>query len=181
MKFAVLDRAFSPSLETPMTYDRWEQMHHTLDACLEARDVHWLFSLISTQGDRSVCLFQVPYTDTVREACRESRMSFQCVWQADLWTEQNLNTFAQGSSLIVVDSAFDPPITKKFYESNKQHAKGCLQELNIQPILSAVTLDGTRSICMFAATSAEDVRSLYRKVRMPFKAVWKATLLHSIA
>jgi hypothetical protein len=177
MKLAVLERTFTPELAAPITYDNWMQVNHTLDGCLEARQVEWLYSLVSVNGDRSVCLFNVPYTETVRESCREARMPFQRVWQADLWMEQDLTSFPQGCSLVIAAVNFDPPMTKTKYEFCKQQAEGCFQELKIQPAFTAISLDGTSSICAFSATSAEAVRSLYRKVGQPFQQIWKAILI----
>lgn len=180
MKHAVLTRTFSPPLASPMTYDHWMQMHQTLDGCLEARHVHWLYSLISTQGDRSVCLFQVPYADAVREACRESCMPFQKAWQAEPWVERDVQTLPPGTSLVVADVIFDPPMTKTRYDSTKDQAVNCLKELNVQPITSLIALNGRDSICLFIATSAENVRSFYRKLDKPFEQVWKAILIRPV-
>lgn len=177
MKLAVLERTFSPEFAAPMTNDNWMQVNHTLDGCLEARQVQWLHSLVSVNGDRAVCLFQVPYAETLREACREARMPFQRVWQADLWLEQDPASFPQGCSLVVVAVNHDPPMTKTRHEFSKQKAEGCFQELKIQPAFSAVSLDGTYSICAFSATTAEDVRSFYRKMGQPFQQIWKAILI----
>ncbi len=177
MSIAILERTFAAKLVAPMTYDTWMQVNHTLDGCLEARNVHWLYSLVSAQGDRSVCLFRVPYTETAREACREACMPFQRVWQADLWVDQEVANFPQGCSLIIAEVNYDPPLTKTIYESSKQQAADCFHELNVQHTFSAVSLDGIHSICVFLAATAEDVRSLYRKIGQPFQQVWKATLI----
>jgi hypothetical protein len=180
MKLVVLERAFSPSLTTPMTFDHWMQVNHLLDGCLEARQAHWLQSLVSVNGDRSICLFNVPYTETVREACRQAQMSFQRVWQADLWVAEDPQNFSQGTPLIAAEVKHDPPITKVDYEATQQQAKGCLEELNIQPAFSIISMDGTYSICLFSAASAEQVRSLYRKVNVSFERIWKGTLIQPI-
>lgn len=180
MKLAVLERTFSPSLAPPVNYDRWMAVNHRLDGCLEVRQANWLHSLVSVNGDRSICVFSVPYTETVREACREARMPFQRVWQADLWLAENPQNIACGTPLIVAEVNYDPPITKAIYETTKQRAKVCLDELNIQSAFSIIALDGTHSVCLFSAVSAEEVRSLYRKVRMPFERIWKGTLLQPV-
>lgn len=86
-------------------------------------------------------------------------------------------SFSEGVSLIVAEVNFDPPITRTDFEAIKRQAKGCLDELNIQPAFSIIMLDGTHCVCLFSATSAEHVRSLFRKVGMPFECVWKATLI----
>ncbi len=104
-------------------------------------------------------------------------MPFERVWQADLWQDRDPTTLPQGSALIVAEVRYDPPITKAIYESAKLQEKECFQELNVQPLLSAVMLNGSYSICVFTAVVAEDVRSLYRKIGQPFQQVWKSTLV----
>jgi hypothetical protein len=177
VKFAIAEMTFSPPLSAPVNYDAWMQTTQSLDGCIAARNIQWLYSLVSVQGDRSICVYQVPYAEAVREAYREARMSFQQIWQAELWLNQEPTSFPQGASLVIADVNYDPPITKATCKASKQQAGGCFHELNIQPISSWVSLDGTHSICLFSATSAEDVRSLYRKVGMPFEQIWKATLI----
>jgi hypothetical protein len=85
MSLTILERSYSPPLPTPVTDDAWMQFNHVLDGCLEARDIHWQFSLVAAAGDRSLCLFEVPYAELVREACRESCMPFQRVWPVEMW------------------------------------------------------------------------------------------------
>lgn len=181
MKLVVLERAFTPEIASSITYDYWMQVNHVLDGCLEARQVDWLYSLVSMNGDRSICLFRAPYIETVRESCRQARMPFQKVWAAELWLEHDPQSFPQSTALIVAEVNYDSPITKSFYEATKQQAKNCLSELNVQSAFSIIALDGTHSVCLFSAASAEDVRLLYRKVRMPFKHIWKAALIQSIS
>ncbi|MBE9001386.1 DUF4242 domain-containing protein [Nostoc sp. LEGE 12447] len=177
MGFAISEMSFSPPLCVPMTYDRWMQVTQSLNGCIEARNIQWQYSLVSAQGDRSICVYQVPYTDAVREAYREVGIPFQRIWQADMWLEQNPTNLPQSCSLAIAEVNFDPPMTKTIYESSKRQAEGCFQELNVQHAFSAVSMDGTYSICVFLATTAEDVRSLYRKIGQPFERVWKATFI----
>lgn len=177
MGFAVTEMAFSPPLSTPITYDHWMEITQSLGECVESRQIQWLCSLVSVQGDRSLCVYQVPYTDAVREAYREAGMPFQQAWQADLWVDYDPASLPQGDTLIMVDVNYEIPITKATYESHKQRAANCFHEMQIEHIVSAVALDGTHSICVFSAPTAEDVRSLYRKLCVPFGQVWKATLI----
>jgi hypothetical protein len=180
MKLAVLERTFSPPLPTPVTYSNWMHVNHTLDGCLEARQVHWQYSLVSVNGDRSICLFEVPYTETVREACRQAHIPFRDTWQAELWLAKEPQHFSQGASLIVVDGHYDLPITKTNFETTKRQAQGGLDELNIQSVFSIIALDGTHSVCLFSASSIKQVRSLYQKIGIPFKHIWEGTLIQPI-
>lgn len=103
MGFAVTEMAFSPPLSTPITYDHWMEITQSLGECVESRQIQWLCSLVSVQGDRSLCVYQVPYTDAVREAYREAGMPFQQAWQADLWVDYDPASLPQGDTLIMVD------------------------------------------------------------------------------
>ncbi|HEY9638994.1 MAG TPA: hypothetical protein V6C57_00845 [Coleofasciculaceae cyanobacterium] len=177
MKFAITEMTFSPPLTTPVTYDAWMQTTQSLDGCIAVRHIQWLYSLVSMQGDRSLCVYGVPYADALREAYREARMPFQQILPAEQWLDQEPKSF-QHDCLMVAEVRYNPPITKSIYESQKQQAAGCFSELNIQYAWSVITLDGTRSHCMFSAACAEDVRSLYRKLNAPFDRVWKAKFMH---
>jgi hypothetical protein len=176
VKFAISEITFSPPLSAPVTYEDWMQTTQSLEGCIAARNIQWLYSLVSVQGDRSICVYQVPYADAVRKAYSEARMPFQQVYPTQQWFDQEPKSF-QDDFLMVAEVRYDPPITKSMYESQKQQAAGCFSELNIQHAWSVVTLDGTRSHCVFSAACAEDVRSLYRKLNAPFDRVWKATLI----
>lgn len=88
MRFAVSEMMISPPLPAPTTYDNWMQATKSLDGCIEARSIQWLYSLVSAQGDRSLSVYQVPYVEALREAYREGRMPFQRVWAADMWGEK---------------------------------------------------------------------------------------------
>jgi hypothetical protein len=180
MRLAVAEMMVSPPLPAPLTYDTWMQGTQSLEGCKKARNIQWLYSLVSVQGDRSICVYQVPYVEALREAYREARMSFQQVWEADLLVAKAPQSFSQGAALIVVETNYHPPITPKIVGEIKDQAKGCLHELNIESVFSALTLDGTHSACTFSASSVEQVRSLYRKMGMPFEQVWKATLIQPI-
>jgi Protein of unknown function (DUF4242) len=168
---------FSPPLTAPITDEVWMQTTQSLVGCIAVRHIQWLYSLVSVQGDRAICLFEASTPETVQEACREAGMSFQQVYPAQQWFAQEPKSF-QDDFLMVAETRFDPPFTQSMYESAKQQAAGCFRELNIQHAWSVVTLDGTRSQCVFSAASAEDVRSLYRKLNAPFDHVWKAKFIH---
>jgi Protein of unknown function (DUF4242) len=180
MKLVVLEQTFSPELSAPLTFDSWRQINQTLGGCLEARQVQWFNSLVSVNGDRSLCLLHAPYTETVREACRQARTSFPQVWTADLWVAKDPQSFSQGTSLIVAEINYNSPITLADYEAVKHQGKGCRDELNIQSAFSIIASNGTHAACVFSASSAEQVRSLCRKMGIPYERVWKASFIQPI-
>lgn len=177
MKLIVLEQTFSPELPAPLSFDHWIQGNQMLEGYSEVRQIRWLHSLVSVNGDRSICLLQAPYAEMVREACQRVQKSSQQVWTADLWVPKAPQSFSQGAALIVIEITFNPPITLAEYEAVKQRGKGCQDELNIQSAFSLIASDGTHGACVFSASSAEQVRLLCRRMSIPFQRVWKASFI----
>ncbi|BAY35597.1 hypothetical protein NIES2107_75090 (plasmid) [Nostoc carneum NIES-2107] len=138
MRFAITQMLFSPPVSVPMTYEHWMEIVQSFAGCIKARNIQWQYSLVSAQGDRSICLHQVPYTDAIREAYREAGVQFQRVWQAHLWLDREPINLPQGCSLVIAEVNYEPPITKAIDQESKHQAEGYFQELNIQQIFCAV-------------------------------------------
>jgi len=177
MTHVVLERSYQPAISVPITAKNWIAINHPLDSCLEVREVDWVYSFVAQDGSRSICEFAAPYAEAVRESCRESRMPFDRVWSSEIWITGQQTNPIEDKEPIVVEVTFDLPVTQEMCDTNKKQAEGCLSELGVFPTYSLVSMDGRRSICFFWASSAEDVRSLYRKVGMPFDRIWRAKLI----
>lgn len=160
MKFAVSEMVFSPPLRTPMTFDYWMEATASMDGCLQARHIQWLCSLVSVQSDRSICLYQVPYTDALREAYREARLPAQRVWQAQVAP----SIPNSGTDLIVVVEAQDSVKSPSPLGSPLQNG--------LAPAI--VLTDGSRSITLFTAIEVEAVRTHHTTTKTPFDRIWSA-------
>lgn len=66
--------------EEPITEAFWEDSDRILKPCLDVRDVRWLRSLVSADGRRTVCLFEGPDAESVREAYRSAGLAFERVY-----------------------------------------------------------------------------------------------------
>lgn len=160
-----------------MTTDRWLEVNRHLVPCLETRKAHWLRSFVSLESGRSVCELEVPYAEAVREACRAARMPFNRVWRAEIWSAQHPNGLIACHHPILAEFTYEPPITHDGYELVKKKAKPCLLEAGVQPLFTLMSLNREQSICLFEATSAEDVRLAFRKSDLPFRRVWRSQLI----
>jgi hypothetical protein len=187
MKLVVLERTHSPPLPGLMTYDNWMQQNHAIDSCLEVRQVDWLCSLVSLTGDRSICLFDAPYTEALREACRQARMPFQRVWAAEResanapqpFPQSFPQSFPQHTTLVVVESNYNSPITLADYQETPQQMQEALAGSNVQLAFSILALDGTHSVLLFSASHAEEVRSL-DCIKIPLQQIWQGTLIQPL-
>lgn len=173
----ILERSFNTPLPMPMTYEVWEEMHQQVDSCLHLRGISWIRSLISQDGHRCICELEAPYADAVREACRESGTPFEGVWRAEIWSGEEPDTTLSCKSPVTAEIMYEPPMTKELWDIASQKAQSCFRELEVQRLFSLMSPDGKQSICLFEASSADSVRSLYRKVGIPFKQIWRSQLI----
>ena len=70
--------------ETPRE-EQAEEMARRIDKCLALRGARWMRSYVSTDGRRSVCEFEAPDAESVREAFRTAGQPFDRAWVVNLW------------------------------------------------------------------------------------------------
>ncbi|GAB4226671.1 MAG: hypothetical protein Kow00121_55020 [Elainellaceae cyanobacterium] len=177
MSYIILERTYDEPLPVPLSHTAWDNFNDQFDRCLEMREIHWVQSLISRDGRRSLCLFEAPYADAVREACRESRAPFDQVWRAEIWMGTLVNPKLVCDSVIAAEATYRFPMTKELWDQGVQRARACAIELEVQRLFTLMSAKRQQSICLFNAASAETVRSFYRRVGIPFDLVWRADVL----
>lgn len=80
MASIVLERRFDPAL----TEAELARMFERVGPCLEERDVHWIRSYLSISGQRMICLFEAPDTESVRQGFRMANLPFEAVWRGEV-------------------------------------------------------------------------------------------------
>ena len=76
--------------------------------------------------------------------------------------------------VIICERKFTQPITMdQFFEAGKTLGP-CLDVRGIRWMSSALSADGTQSVCRFEATDAESVRQANREAGLLFQHVWAA-------
>ena len=76
--------------------------------------------------------------------------------------------------VIICERKFPQPITMdQFFEAGKSLGP-CLDVRGIRWMSSALSADGTHSVCRFEAMDAESVRQANREAGLPFEHVWAA-------
>jgi hypothetical protein len=56
-----------------------------LQPCIDARGIKWLGSNFAADGTRSVCMYDAPDAERLREANRVAGVPFERVWEARLY------------------------------------------------------------------------------------------------
>ncbi len=80
MPLIVLENRYDPPVD-PETFLKGDD---GLNHCLAERNIVWLHSYLSSDGSRSVCLFEAPDAESVRESFRRSQQPFGSAWSAQL-------------------------------------------------------------------------------------------------
>lgn len=82
--------------DTPLTEEEENRIARRLDQCLEAHNSHWVRSYISSDHRREICQFDAPDVEAVRTACREAEISFEEIWEAEVYAQDEQPTSVAG-------------------------------------------------------------------------------------
>ena len=70
--------------DEPVTPDSLMEAAQGLLGCLGLRNARWVRSLIVDGGRRTICTFEAPDAESVRQSYRESGGSFTNIWTAEV-------------------------------------------------------------------------------------------------
>jgi hypothetical protein len=79
MKTVVVERSF----EQPLTEEQVDGIREGSSACFEAHRVRFVRSLVSADRKRTVCVFEAPDAESVRQANHKAGLPFDRVWPAE--------------------------------------------------------------------------------------------------
>jgi hypothetical protein len=82
MPIYMVDRRFA----SPLNVEEFAAAGQQLSPCLDAREVKWISSHLSSDGTHSICVFEAVDAEAVREANRTAGLPFDKVWQAVRFT-----------------------------------------------------------------------------------------------
>ncbi|MEW6494065.1 MAG: nickel-binding protein [Cyanobacteriota bacterium] len=82
---------------------------------------------------------------------------------------------------ILLEKNYNPPLspspmTNERWMELVQTVESCLEARDVHWICSFVSLDCTRSLCIFEANYTEAVRTAYREAKASFNRVWRAQI-----
>lgn len=68
--------------EQPVTPELLAQAGAHMVECLSVRNGRWIRSMITPDGRRTICTFEAPDAEAVRQTYREQGVSFDAIWAA---------------------------------------------------------------------------------------------------
>jgi hypothetical protein len=69
--------------EQPVSREKLGYIGQKMVSCLQLRDAHWVRSLIVDGGTRTICTFEAPDAESVRQSYRELGASYTNIWAAE--------------------------------------------------------------------------------------------------
>ena len=148
-----------------------------LHPCFVARGITWIRSFFAVDGSRSICEFEAPYAEIVRDACRQAGIPYEQVWKAEVWQGQESISFASSPTLIVSEIDCGQPLATEQWTALKDPACLYFQEPGFARLCSLISLDGRQAFCIFVAGNTEIVSQAHRQANIPFTRIWRSQLI----
>lgn len=162
--------------DQPLTAEILEEADARTLPCLEARDAHWCYSLLSTDRCRMICTFDAPDAESVRDAYRKAGGLFKQIWSAEILSPEGSAPDRDAACLKVIEGTY-PPFTQDTWNAFHDKTLAYYAEFDIEWIRSFVSPDRRRVICEVNAPDTAAIRETYRKLEMPINRVWSAQVL----
>jgi hypothetical protein len=81
MPYLIVEYTYDP----PLSDEALNAASAALQPCLAVRNIRRLRTFLSTDRRRGFCEFEAPDAESLRDAYRTARVSFERVWTADLY------------------------------------------------------------------------------------------------
>lgn len=130
---------------------------------------------IASDGRRLVSVFDAADTRAVADAVQPVSL-----WPA---TPHPIGSSDAGSSrtraysTVVVERSLEVPVPFDQLAALEEAGRGCFEMRDVKPIVSYVSKDGRRFLCVYVAPDAESVRRANQYANLPFDNAWAATLV----
>jgi hypothetical protein len=169
MTHVIVERDLAPAVTAEQVFELAEQA----GGCFELYQIDWLFSFLAQNGDKMVCQFQAPDTETARTALRQTNNVVRSVWPATV----HLGPEADLTPNVMVERTFEQAVTLDSIQAMEDAAAQCLKIRDVSFVKTYFSIDQKRMLCLYSAPDAEAVRSAQDEAQMPFDQVWSCQTL----
>jgi hypothetical protein len=163
MVHVVLEREFIP----PLTPDGFFAIARDSIDCMPLYRVAWRESLLARDGNRLLCRFEAPDTESVRMIARDIQAKANIAWSGSVH-----DTGRDGNANVVVARRFDEPVTVEELQAREDAGDWCLAQYRVTFLRTFFSADKKRMICLYQAPDAESVRLAQQQAGMPVENVW---------
>ena len=163
-----MERRFDP----PTTLTALMEEFASAVNCFAMHRIGWQVSLLSTDGQRSVCQFRCPDEESLRIAVRQAGAKADSIWSGTVHVAPNVVPAEQQAANVVVTRRFEEPVTLESVQAIEDAGAWCLDAHNVRFMRTFFSRDRKRMICLYCAPDAESVRLAQRQAGMPVDLVW---------
>lgn len=161
----------------PTTVEEWKTKNAGVGSCLNVRGANWMRSYLREDGRRSVCLYEAPYVEAVREGLREGNLVFEAVWKTEVVKAADQDAIATTPHPILAEIDINKMPSVEKWQPLKDTVTLRLQEQDIQWLLQLISPTAQGEIWVFNATSVEAVEQILQDLKVPITGVWRSQLL----
>lgn len=171
METVIVERTF----ETTQRFETLQQAEDAVAWCLTLHGVRFRHSYLARDGLSMVCVYEAPDAEAVRITQRKGGLPFERAWAAHvLATEPRLHA-PEGRSTILVEREFPAAVAPADAASQMAQAGPRLALHRAEHLVSYLSRDGTRMVCVFDALDADSVRMANRSLGVPVARTFPAT------
>lgn len=134
--------------------------------------ISWQESLLSTDGQRSICRFHCADAESLRVALRQVGANVHAIWPGTIHVSPVATPTAQMEANVIVTRRFSGPVTLESVQAIEDAGAWCLDAHKVHFLRTFFARDRTRMICLYHAPDAESVRLAQRQAGMPVDEVW---------
>lgn len=145
--------------------------------CLDARDAHWQYSLLSLDRRHMICVFDAPDVAAVQDSYRKADVGFGRMWSAERRLPEGALPLRNEPILKVFEGTYPEGFTEELWDQANRHILPCYAAEGVEWVQSYVSRDRTRVVCEINASDAEIIREAHRRFNIPFDRVWSAMVL----
>jgi hypothetical protein len=143
--------------------------------CLDLHRISWKASLLSTDGQRSVCHFNATDAESLTIAMRQAGATVGSIWPGTVHLAAGDASAAQATANVIVSRRFEEPVTLDSVQAIEDAGAWCLEAHNVRFLRTFFSRNRMRMLCLYCAPDAESVRLAQRQAGMPVERVWPFT------
>ncbi len=161
--------------DQPITDDYLHAADQQMLPCLNARNIFWNYSFLSSDRRRMICTFNAPDAGSVRESYQRAGLSSRLIWAGDL-IEPDAPPQHQVKTLQIMEGTYPSLSKEDWLTIRRKIAHGCLVH-NIEWRRSYLSLDRTRLMCELNAPNPALVQEALNQAGVAYGQIWSAQLL----
>ncbi|MBD1845763.1 DUF4242 domain-containing protein [Cyanobacteria bacterium FACHB-63] len=162
--------------EQPMTDAYLEEADQLALPCLEAHNVTWLHSLLSSDRHQMICIFDAPDAMSVRNSYAKLGLQKYAIWAGEIIQSEDIQPLPELAEHSVI-KVHDPTSSETNWNEAQQKFSQCCVAHGINWLRAYVSLDRTRTIYEFMTPDVESLRNIQHQVNLSCDGIWSGQLL----